>query len=121
MKEFVLPFLLSAATGVLSGWGVGGGTLLLLSLTLFLGVDNSTARIINLLTFLPAAGLSLWFHRKHGRIDTALLVRTILPGIAAALLAALVSTAVDASLLRKPFGLFLLYCGLSMLRGARKR
>ena len=54
-----IPRLAGAAAGVLSAWGIGGGTLLLLVLTLLLGVEPRTAQGINLLYFLPAAGVGL--------------------------------------------------------------
>lgn len=41
-----------ALTGVLSGFGVGGGTLLLIYLTTFAGMEQSQAQGINLLYFL---------------------------------------------------------------------
>ena len=116
MKEFWELFLVSAAAGILSGWGVGGGTLLLLVLTLFLGVEHRTAQAVNMLFFLPAAVTSLFFHRKNGRIDGRVWVRTALPGAVAALTAALAALTVDVTLLRKPFGLFLLWTGLTALR-----
>ena len=40
MKAYVLPALAGFLTGILSAWGIGGGTLLLLVMTLFLGVDQ---------------------------------------------------------------------------------
>ena len=43
MSAFVLPFLCGLGAAVISAWGVGGGTLLLLVMTLFLGVDQRTA------------------------------------------------------------------------------
>ena len=120
MSDVLELFLVSAAAGVLSGWGVGGGTLLLLVLTLFLDVEHRTAQAVNMLFFLPAAALSLFFHRKNGRIDRTVWVRTALPGTVAALVAALAALTVDVSLLRKPFGLFLLWSGLSALRRAKR-
>ena len=120
MSEFLELFLVSAAAGVLSGWGVGGGTLLLLVLTLFLDVEHRTAQAVNMLFFLPAAALSLFFHRKNGRIDRTVWMRTALPGAVAALVAALAALTMDVSLLRKPFGLFLLWSGLSVLRRAKR-
>lgn len=121
MTEFWKLFLVSAAAGVLSGWGVGGGTLLLLVLTLFLGVEHRVAQTVNMLFFLPAAAVSLFFHRKNGRIDRAVWVRTALPGAAAALVTALIALTVDVTVLRKPFGLFLLWTGVAALRSAKKR
>ncbi|MDE7219619.1 MAG: TSUP family transporter [Oscillospiraceae bacterium] len=121
MVEWMLPFLAALGTGALSSWGVGGGTLLLVCMTLFLGVGHREAQVINLLFFLPTAGISLFFHRKNGFLDKETWRQASLPGSAAALAGALLSMAVDVSLLRKPFGLFLLYSGGSMLLSARKK
>ena len=41
MTDWLLPALAGFGTGILSAWGVGGGTLLLLLMTLFLGVDQT--------------------------------------------------------------------------------
>lgn len=120
MTEFILPFLLSAAMGVLSGWGVGGGTLLTVFMTLFLGAEHRQAQAVNLLFFLPTAALSLWFHRKNGLIDKEVWLETAIPGTLAALVFAAAALMLDVSFLRKPFGIFLLYCGVSMLKSVRR-
>lgn len=112
MKEFVLPAAAGFATGILSAWGIGGGTLLLLLMTLFLGVEQQTAQGINLLYFLPTAGMALVQHRKNGLLDKTLLRRSIPWGTPMAAAASLLATAVDISLLRKPFGIFLLFAGV---------
>ena len=64
MSEWVLPLAVGAATGVLSGFGVGGGTLLLVYMTAFAGVDQHLAQGINLLYFLPAGLMALPAHVK---------------------------------------------------------
>ena len=115
MTDWLIPFLLGAATGVLSAWGVGGGTLLLLCMTLFLGVEPREAQAINLLYFLPTAAVSLLWHRKGGYLDRRVLRAAVPVGTLCALLAALLSASADVSLLRKPFGVFLLYAGVSAL------
>ena len=102
MSEWLLPFLAAAATGVLSSWGVGGGTLLLVCMTLFLGVDHREAQAINLLFFLPTAGISLFFHRKNGFLDKTAWRQAAIPGTIASLAGALAALTVDVSLLRKP-------------------
>ena len=108
MTAWLLPVLAGFCTGILSAWGVGGGTLLLLLMTLFLGVEQADAMAINLLYFLPTAAMGLLYHRKNGLLERAVL-RTAAPwGTAAAAAGALAATAVDVSLLRRPFGLFLL-------------
>ena len=121
MAEWIIPFAAALATGALSSWGVGGGTLLLVCMTLFLGVGHREAQAVNLLFFLPTAGISLFFHRKNGFLDKDTWRQAAVPGTAAALAGAVLSMAVDVSLLRKPFGLFLLYSGGSMLLSAREK
>ena len=88
--------------------------------TLFFGVEQRTAQAINLLYFLPTAGISLFAHRKNGYLDKAVLRAAIPTGTLCALAAAFLTTMVDSSVFRKPFGLFLLYAGLSILFERRK-
>lgn len=121
MVKWLLPFLAALGTGVLSSWGVGGGTLLLVLMTLFLGMGHREAQAINLLFFLPTAGISLFFHRKNGFLDREVWRQAAVPGTAASLLGAVAAVTVDVSLLRRPFGVFLIYSGVSMLLRARKK
>ena len=115
MKTFLLPLLAGFGTGILSAWGVGGGTLLLLIMTLFLGVDQATAQGINLLYFLPTAGMGLIYHRKNGLLDRDILRSTIPWGLPVAILAAWIATGINIEILRKPFGVYLLLAGLATL------
>ena len=115
MKEWLLPALIGFGTGILSAWGIGGGTLLLLCMTLFLGVEQQTAQGINLLYFLPSAAAALFFHRKNGYLEKNAVKNAVPLGTLCALAAAWCATSIDISVFRKPFGLFLLYAGLSIL------
>ena len=99
MSGFWIPLLAGAATGVLSAWGIGGGTLLLLVMTLLLGVEPRTAQGINLLYFLPTAGMGLLYHRKNGLLDRELLRRTVPWGLLAAAGGALLASIIDVTLL----------------------
>ena len=115
MTQWLWPRICGALTGVVSAWGVGGGTLLLLLMTLVLGVDQRTAQGINLLFFLPTAAVALWSHAKNGFLDKPTVKQAAPWGVALALVGAWAATALDVELLRKPFALFLLYAGGSML------
>lgn len=115
MTGWLIPLLAGTATGVLSAFGVGGGSLLLIYLTAFAAVDQHQAQGINLLYFLPAAAAALPAHHKNGLLDKKTILPAILAGLAAAGLAAWVSNSLDTGLLRKLFGLFLLYIGLTEL------
>ena len=115
MMQWIIPVLAGFGTGILSAWGVGGGTLLLLIMTLFLGVDQTTAQGINLLYFLPTAGMGLLSHRKNGLLDKQVIRRAVPVGLPAAAVAAWLANAVDVTILRKPFGVFLLFVGMTTL------
>ena len=117
-----MPLLAGVGCGVLSAWGIGGGTLLLLVMTLVFGVDQTAAQGINLLYFLPTAAMGLIWHRQNGLLDKAILVRkavlrcTVPWALAAAAAGAWAATALDVTLLRRPFGLFLLAAAVLTLR-----
>ena len=115
VTAWLLPLAGGFATGILSAWGVGGGTLLLLCMTLLLGVDQRTAQTINLLYFLPTAGMGLLSHGKSGLLEKPVLRSAIPAGLIAAALAAWLSFSVDTELLRRPFGVYLLAAGVYTL------
>ncbi len=111
-----LPYLVGglvggAAAGVLSGFGIGGGTLLLVYLTAVAGLDQHLAQGINLLYFLPTAATALPSHLKNGFVETKTAVPAILAGLLGTAAAAWAATALDVSLLRKLFGAYLIYIG----------
>lgn len=114
MTAWLLPVLAGFCTGILSAWGVGGGTLLLLLMTLFFGVEQADAMAINLLYFLPTAAMGLLYHRKNGLLDRAVLRSAVPWGTAAA------AAAVDTDLLRRPFGIYLLLAAGSLLLRTKK-
>ena len=87
----------------------------MLVMTLFLGVDQRTAQGINLLFFLPTALSALLCHRKNGCLDTPTLRAAVPIAVPAALLGAWIATAVDVEILRRPFGVYLLLSGISLL------
>lgn len=120
MTDWLLPFLCGLGASVISAWGVGGGTLLLLVMTLFLGVDQRTAQGINLLFFLPTAASALVCHARAGHLDRPTLVNAVPAAVLAALLAAWLATAVDVELLRKPFGVYLLLSGVGLIWPQKK-
>ena len=115
MTDWILPLLCGFGAAVISAWGVGGGTLLLLVMTMFLGVDQRTAQGINLLFFLPTALSALLCHRKNGCLDGPTLRAAVPPAVLLALAGAWIATAVDVERLRRPFGVYLLLSGAMLL------
>ena len=121
MTAWIVPLAVGIGTGVLSAWGVGGGTLLLLVMTLFLGVDQRTAQGINLLFFLPTAVSALICHARGGYLDKPTLKSAVPLAVAAALAGAWIATNLDVAVLRKPFGVYLLLSGVSLLWPQRRK
>lgn len=112
ITDWVAPLLVGGITGILSGFGVGGGTLLLVYLTAIVGMDQHLAQGINLLYFLPAGLLALPAHWKNGYIEKKALLPCIGVGLLCATLGAWGATALDTGLLRKCFGGFLVVIGV---------
>lgn len=121
MTDWIIPFLCGLGASVVSAWGVGGGTLLLLVMTLFLGVDQRTAQGVNLLFFLPTAASALVCHAKGGYLDKPTLKSAVPAAVAAALAGAWVSNSLDVEILRRPFGVYLLLSGVGLLWPKNKK
>lgn len=113
--SFFIPLLAGLATGVLSGFGIGGGTLLLIYMTSLAHLDQDLAQGINLLYFLPTAATALFYHKKNGYLKKEAAWPAILCGLLGTAAAAWLATALDVELLRKCFGVFLLFVGLHEL------
>lgn len=101
--------------GFLAGLGVGGGSLLMLWLTLVVDMGYEQARIINLLFFLPSALIATLFHRKQGTVDLQKIFPAILAGCGFAALFVIIGANIDTALLKKCFGGLLLFTGLREL------
>lgn len=109
-----LPVALIVGTvlGFLSGLGIGGGSLLIVWLTVVLGTDPLTARSINLLFFVPSAVIVCFLRFRDGTLMLRPLLPAMIAGCAAAGLFSWISTAVDIEILNKLFGTVLIAAGL---------
>ena len=112
--------LVGTLLGFLSGLGIGGGSLLILWLTVVLHMDPLAARSINLLFFIPSALVACALRIRQG----ALRIRPLLPaaaaGCAAAAVCSWISTMIDTAILEKLFGILLLAAGVRELTYRKK-
>ena len=115
MTDWLIAALAGAVTGVLSAFGVGGGSLLLIYMTGFAGLAQDLAQGINLIYFLPTAATALPAHFKNGYVEKRALLPAVCAGLVCSALAAWAATALDVELLRKCFGGFLIVIGLREL------
>lgn len=105
-----------AASGILSGMGIGGGVLLIPALVLLGGVAQHSAQGINLLYFLPTAMGALWIHRKEGQLEKKVLPMLIVGGVLGAAAGGWIANLLEGDILRKIFGVFVAIMGILEIR-----
>lgn len=98
--------------GVLGGMGMGGGTVLIPALTVFAGVEQHVAQTVNLVSFLPTAGVSLAEHKKNGVLKTDGVISIIVPAVLASVFSSLFAVLLPPVILRKSFGAFLIFLAI---------
>ena len=109
----VFLLLAGVAGGVLGGMGFGGGTLLMPILTFWLNVAPRRAAWINLISFLPTAGVALANYFKEGMIakkEASFLLAFAFLGLA---FAVPLAGKLSERMMKKAFGAFLLLLGAS--------
>ena len=115
MDSFPVAVAAGTALGFLAGLGIGGGSLLILWLTMVLNTEHPIARGINLLFFLPAAIICACFRWKQGKLPIRKILPAILFGCVCAAVFSLFSQWMDVTLLKKLFGGLLIFTGIREL------
>ena len=112
----MVTLLIGTVLGFLSGLGVGGGSLLLLWLTVVMGQSQDTARAMNLLFFLPCALIATAFRWKQARLPLPIALPAVLGGVLGAALGCLLGPQINADLLKKAFGILFILTAIRELR-----
>lgn len=111
--NIVILIFLGFLAGTISGMGIGGGTILIPALTIFFGQSQHAAQNINLVYFMPTAAFAIFTHAKNGQIEKQILPKTIIGGIAGAVLGSVVALMMGADTLKQVFAIFLLVMGVA--------
>lgn len=104
--------LFGVVSGILGGLGMGGGTLLIPLLTIFLNINQLQSQGINLIAFIPMSIVALIIHAKNKLINFKICIPIILSGILFSILGAFLANKVNTLTLKKLFGIFLVALGL---------
>lgn len=94
-------------SGIISGTGMGGGTILILVLSVFLGVEQHTAQATNLIFFVPTSVMAIIVSIKEKLIEWKTGAIIAITGSIGAVIGASISTKLDVGILKKCFGGFL--------------
>ncbi len=106
--EIVAGFL----GGIVGGMGMGGGTLTIPILTLFLSYEQLSAQGINLIAFLPMSIIALFIHIKNHLVAYKETWGLALSGCIFSLMGSLVANNISNVVLKKLFALFLICLGI---------
>lgn len=98
--------------GIVGGMGMGGGTLLIPIMTLFLGIDQHLSQAINLLVFIPTGILAVIIHAKNKLIDFKMFFILIIPAVCSAVGFAFLANQLESNVLKIIFGIFLICVGI---------
>ena len=99
-------------SGVIAGMGMGGGTLLIPVLTLFLGIEQKVAQSINLVVFIPTAIVALIIHFKNKLVNLKVGLIIVASGVVLSIVGALLAVNLRNDVLKVCFGVFLLAIGI---------
>ncbi len=110
MIEIVIAGFLA---GIISGMGIGGGTLLIPALLFFTDLTQQQAQGVNLLFFLPTALIALYTHIKNKNVEIQTAKPLIWTGLLGALCGSLLAVFLQPQILRKVFAGFLFIMGLT--------
>lgn len=103
----MLETLIGFISGIVSGTGMGGGTILILCLSIFLEINQKTAQATNLIFFIPTSIAAIYINMKQKNINIKLAKQIIFWGIIGTIIGALIAQKINVTVLKKMFGIFL--------------
>lgn len=104
----MLEFFTGIISGMVSGIGMGGGAILILVLSVFMGVDQHIAQATNLVFFIPTSISAIITTIKEKLINWKIGLPVAISGIVGAIIGAKISVKLDVKYLKKYFGIFLM-------------
>ena len=101
--------LIGIVSGIVSGTGMGGGTILIFLLSFILGIEQHTAQATNLIFFIPTSIVAIIVNFKNKNIDIKQAIIISIFGVLGAIIGANIAIYMDVKMLKKGFGIFLIF------------
>lgn len=108
----MLVYIIGLCMGILSGMAIGGGTLLVPALVIFMNIKQHTAQGICLAAFIPTALVAVITHFRQQNVKVRLALYLTAGALAGAVIGASLAQRFEPHLLRRVFGFFLIAMGL---------
>ena len=105
---WILEILAGFVGGIAGGMGMGGGTLTIPILTIFLSSGQLRAQGLNLVAFIPMAIIALIIHAKNGLVDAKKTLGLVAFGCIFSFVGALIANHINSIVLKKLFAVFLI-------------
>lgn len=110
----MIYFICGVVSGILTGFGVGGGLVLIVLLNYLSSFNQLEIQSFNLLYYIPTAIFSLMIYSKERNVDYKVGFTFIALAAVTAVIGANVAHLIDVSMLRKLFAIYLLGIGIFM-------
>lgn len=103
----MIKILIGFISGIVSGIGMGGGTILILCLSIFLKIEQHMAQAANLAFFIPTAIAAIIVNIKYKNVNIMTGWPIIITGCIGAVIGTKISQKLNVEILKKFFGFFL--------------
>ena len=110
--SFVLPLLAGFLAGIAGAMGLGGGSVLIIYLSVFAGVEQLAAQGINLIFFLPTAAVAVFIYSKKGIIKWRKILPVMIFGAVGTIITGFWVGQLKAELIKSIFGFVIVFYGL---------
>ena len=104
--------IIGVAGGIFGGMGMGGGTLLIPLVTMFIDISQRQAQLINLISFVIMAAFVLIIHFKNKLVNVRVGTVFAVFGVVFAIITSLLTKNIDNKILKIMFGVFLIVLSL---------
>ena len=115
MRDIIFSCIAAFFAGCACSMGIGGGSVMLLYLTLIERTEQIKAQGVNLLFFIPCALAALCIHIKNKLIDKKLALKLTLSGVLGVIAGTSLAGVLGGGVLQKLFGVILLIIGVKEL------
>lgn len=105
----MLEIVFGLISGIVTGLGMGGGTVLILLLSMFMNLEQHIAQATNLVFFIPTAIAAIITNLRQKNVDIKLAINISIFGIIGAIIGSFISSIFSSNLLKKSFALFILF------------